>query len=233
MQCSSPRARRLQHVAGVDGALGLAGADHGVQLVDEDDGAALVLRQLLQHALQPLLEFAAVLGAGEQRGHVEHQQPLALQAFRHFLVDDALRQALDDGGLADARLADQHRVVLGAPLQDLDAAADFIVAADHRVELAGAGAVGEIKGEFAQRLSLAFVRLRRNIFAAPDLFDGLLQVLLRDAGVLEQVRRREQEHFGRDVLVAALCASLSATLSICVNSRDRRSSTRSGGGIAA
>ena len=33
------RERGLEHVAGVDRALGLAGADHGVQLVDEDDDA--------------------------------------------------------------------------------------------------------------------------------------------------------------------------------------------------
>ncbi len=30
-----------------------------------------VLLQLLQHGLEPLLEIAAVLGAGEQRAHVE------------------------------------------------------------------------------------------------------------------------------------------------------------------
>ena len=79
------------------------------------------LRQLLQHRLQPLLELAAVLGAGEQRRHVERQHALVLQRLGHFAVDDALRQALDDRGLAHARLADQHRIVLGAPLQDLDA----------------------------------------------------------------------------------------------------------------
>ena len=76
------RERGLEHVAGVDRALGLAGADHGVQLVDEDDGAALVLRELLQHRLQALLELAAVLGAREQRGHVEHQHALVLRASR-------------------------------------------------------------------------------------------------------------------------------------------------------
>ena len=35
------RERGLQHVAGVHGAFGLAGADHGVQLVDEQDHAGL------------------------------------------------------------------------------------------------------------------------------------------------------------------------------------------------
>ena len=61
---------------------------------------------------------------------------LSFERLGHFAVDDALRQAFDDRRLADAGLADQHRVVLGAPLQDLDRAADLVVAADHRVELA-------------------------------------------------------------------------------------------------
>ena len=71
------RQRGLQHVAGIDRAFGLAGADHGVQLVDEDDDAAFVLRDFLQHALQPLLELAAILGAGEQRRHVERSTRLS------------------------------------------------------------------------------------------------------------------------------------------------------------
>ena len=91
---------------------------------------------------------------------------LVLEAFGHFAVDDALREAFDDGGLADAGFADQHRVVLGAPLQHLDGAADLVVAADHRIELAARGALGEIDGVFRQRLA-AFLgigvvaRLRR------------------------------------------------------------------------
>ena len=72
----------LEHVAGVDRALGLAGADHGVDLVDEDDGLALVLRHFLEHALQPLLELAAELGAGEQQRHVEDEHALVLEACR-------------------------------------------------------------------------------------------------------------------------------------------------------
>ena len=77
------------------------------------------------------------LAPGDQRAHVERQDALVLQPLGHLAVDDALREALDDRGLADAGLADQHRVVLGAPLQHLDGAADLIVAADDRIELAG------------------------------------------------------------------------------------------------
>ncbi len=146
-QCSSPRARRrLEHVAGVHGALGLAGADHGVQLVDEDDGLAFVLGDVLEHRLQAFLELAAILGAGQQAAMSSDSTRLDFRLSGHLAVDDALGQALDDGGLAHAGFADEHRVVLGAALQDLDGAADLVVAADHRIELAGAGALGQVQG---------------------------------------------------------------------------------------
>ena len=64
---------------------------------------------------------------------------LFFSALGHVALDDAPGQALDDGGLADAGLADEHRVVLGAPRQHLDDAADLLVAADDRVELAVRG----------------------------------------------------------------------------------------------
>jgi hypothetical protein len=89
-----------------------------------------------QHGLQPLLEFAAEFRARDQRAHVERHQPLVAQAFRHVAIDDAQRQAFGDGGLADAGLADQHGIVLGAAREHLDGAADFFVAADHGIELA-------------------------------------------------------------------------------------------------
>ena len=66
----APGERRLEHVARVDGAFGGAGADQRVQLVDEQDDL-LVLGDLVHHRLEPLLELAAVLGAGDDRRHVE------------------------------------------------------------------------------------------------------------------------------------------------------------------
>ena len=165
------RQRGLEHVAGVHRALGLAGADHGVQLVDEQDDLAFLLGQVVEHGLEPLLELAAELGAGDQRAHVEREDALVLQALGHLAVDDALREALDDGGLADAGLADQHRIVLGAPLQHLDRAADLIVAPDHRIELAGAGARGQIDRVFFQRLALLLGAGVLDRFAAAHFVD--------------------------------------------------------------
>src|SRR4051794_18826244 len=53
--------RGLEHVAGVHRAFGLAGADQHVDLVDEDDRAAFILGELFQNGFQPFLEFAAIL----------------------------------------------------------------------------------------------------------------------------------------------------------------------------
>ena len=51
-------------------------------------------------------------------------------------VDDSVGQTFGNGGLADAGLADQDGVVLGPSRQNLHGPADFIVAPDHRIELA-------------------------------------------------------------------------------------------------
>ncbi len=209
------RERGLQHVARIHGAFGLAGADHGVQLVDEQDDLAFLLRQILQHGLQPLFEFAAEFRAGDQRAHVEREDLLVLETLGHFAVDDALREAFDDRRLAHAGLADQHRIVLRAALEDLDRATDLVVATDDRIELAARRALGEIDGVFRQRFAALFrVRIVDGL-AAAHFVDGLLELRLRRAGAFEDaaeltavVERGERDELAGDVLVAALLREL-------------------------
>ena len=55
----------LEQVAGVHRALGLARADDGVQLVDEQDDLALGAGDFLDDGLEPLFELAAELRAGD------------------------------------------------------------------------------------------------------------------------------------------------------------------------
>ena len=130
------REHRLDHVAGVDRAFGAARADERVQLVDERDDLALGIGDLLEHRLEPLLELAAVLRAGDHRADVERDDALVAQTLGHVALDDAPREALDDRGLPDAGLTDEHRVVLGAARQHLDDPPDLFVATDDRVDLA-------------------------------------------------------------------------------------------------
>ncbi len=205
------RQRRFEHVAGVDRALGPARPDHGVQLVDEQDDAALVGGHFFEHRFQPLLELAPVFGPGQQPGHVEHQHALVFQALGHFARHDALRQPFDDGGFAHARLADQHRVVFAAPLQHLDGAPDFVVAPNHRVQLAGAGALGQVEGVFFQCLALAFGLGAVHFLAAAQRGNRCLQRLALEAslacGIGQRqlaVGQRQQKQLAGHELVAAL-----------------------------
>ena len=154
------RQRRLQDRGRVDRALGRARADEVVELVDEQDDVA-ALADLLHDLLQPLLELAAVLGAGDQGGQVEGVDLLVLEQLRHLVGRDPLGQALDDGGLADAGLADQHRVVLGAPGEDLHDALDLVHAADDRVELALGGELGQVAAELVEQLGALLALLGR------------------------------------------------------------------------
>ena len=105
---------RLEQVGGVDRALGGARADDRVQLVDEQDDLAAGLLDLLEDGLEALLELAAVLRAGQQRADVERDDAAVAQRLGDVAGDDALGEALDDRGLADAGLADQDGVVLRA-----------------------------------------------------------------------------------------------------------------------
>ena len=205
------RERRFQHVARIHRAFGLAGADHRVQLVDEEDDVAFFFREILQHRLETLLEFAAEFRTGDQRAHVERQHALAAQALRHFVIDNTLRQTLDDRRLANARLADQHRIVLGATLQHLDHAADFLVPADHRIELGFFRPRGQVDGVFFQRLTLFFRALAFHFFAAAHTLDRLFDVGLGRARgpeclaeVALVVERGEHEQLARDEAIAAL-----------------------------
>ena len=88
------REHRLDHVAGVDRTFGAARADERVQLVDERDDLALGVGDLLQHGLEPLLELAAVLRAGDHRADVERDDALVAQTLGHVALDDAARRGL-------------------------------------------------------------------------------------------------------------------------------------------
>ena len=146
--------RRLEDVGGVDRALGRTGPDERVQLVDEEDRVVRVA-ELLDDLLEPLLELAAVLGAGDERADVEGQDALVEQRLRDVAGHDPVGQALGDGGLADAGLADQGRVVLRPSREDLDDPLDLLLSADDGIQLSGTGGVGEVDAELVDRRRLA------------------------------------------------------------------------------
>src|SRR5450830_1624538 len=107
------RERRLQHVGGIHGSLGRARPDDRVQLVDEHDDAAIAGRNGLEHGLEPVFELATKLRTRDHRAQVECKHDLVLEHLGNVPRHDTLRKRFDDCGLADAGIADEHRVVLG------------------------------------------------------------------------------------------------------------------------
>ena len=170
---------RLEDVGGVHcTAGGGAGAHDGVDFVDEQDGAGL-FAQGADHPLEPLLEVAAELGAGEQRAEVEADDAGVAERRRHLAVRDAQRDPFHDGGLADAGVADQHGAVLLAPAEDLQGAFGFPAASDQGVDGAGGGAFGEIGGVALQEPGRG-VALGRGAWGCAGFGAGRLRSAVRD-----------------------------------------------------
>ena len=243
---------RLEDRRRVDGAFGGAGADERVDLVDEQHDVAAGL-DLLEHLLEALLEVAAVAAAGDQRAEVERVQLLVAQRVGDVVADDLLGEALDDRGLADARLADEHRVVLGAPAEDLHDPLELAAATDDRVELLLAGELGEVATELVEDLAVALVAwrvflalltggrglrlalaLRATLVAAEQLDDLLAdprqvgaeldEHLCGDALALAD--EAEQDVLGADVVVAELQRLAQRQLEHLLGSRGERDVAR-------
>ena len=200
----------LEHIARVHRAFRSACADDGVNLVDEGDDLPVRVLDLLKHGFQAFLEFATVFRAGHHRTQVKADEFLALQGGGHVAGDDALRQAFDHGCFADARLADQHRIVLGASRQNLDDAANLLVAPDHRVEFAVLGLGRQIGGVFLQRLVATFRVGTGHFRAAAHAGHRLAQGGCGDVIGLQDARRlvgrgrrdADEQMLGGDVFVA-------------------------------
>ena len=158
MQRSVPDWQRwLQQVRGIHrSARGGAGADHRVDLVDEHDGAGIIL-DLAHHGLEPLLEIAAIAGAGQQRAHVELEDGGFGEHLRHVAHDDAARQAFGDGRLADARIADEQRVVLLPAAQHLDGALNLRCPPDQGIDPAGARLLVQVDAIDLERIGAALL----------------------------------------------------------------------------
>src|SRR3569623_1616723 len=214
------RQRRRQHVGRNDRAHGAARAGPRMQLVDEQGDPPLGAGDLFQDGLQAVLELAAELRARDQRAQVQRQDQHVLQRLRDAAGRDALGDALDVGRLSDSGLAELHGVVLRAARQHLHRAPDLLVASDDRVQLAGAGLLGQVAGVFLQGLVFPFGLLVGHALVAPQLGQGLQEGALLHARVLQGAGRgavvaphqRQQQVLARGVLVLEVLRALLGVL---------------------
>ena len=157
-----------------------------MQFINEQQDLAFGLFHFIQNGLQPLLEFAAVFGTGYQSTHIQREDALVLQRLGHFLLDDPLGQALYNGGLADAGLTNEDRVVFCLPGQDPDHIPDLLITADHRVHLLLPGLLYQVCAIFLQGIIGALGAVGCDSLVAPDGLEGLEHRFLGDAVVREE-----------------------------------------------
>ena len=86
-----------------------------MDLVDHEDDVAKAL-DLVNKALHPAFKLAAELGASHKGGQVQEIDFLFPQLKRHLACHDPPGQALGNGGLAHAGLADEAGVILLAAI---------------------------------------------------------------------------------------------------------------------
>jgi hypothetical protein len=128
------------------------------------------------------------------RAEVErHHPPVCLIALRHVAGDDTLRQSLDQRRFASARLANHHRIVFGAARQNLNHAPNLLRAANHRIELAVLGQLGEVNAVFVQRFAGRTAPQRRaaaGMIRWLPLFDRIRLIAIAAAAkIATQIRR--------------------------------------------
>ena len=186
--------RRLQDVGGIHCTLAAACTHQRVDLIDEKNDAALAARDLIDHALQALLKLTLVLRTSHQRAHVEREELLVLQVLRHIAAHDTPCQSLDNGGLTRTGFADEDGVVLRAPRENLEHAANLIVTADDGVELALSGEIHEVLGILLQRLIVVVGTLALHLLSLTQFEDGLTHVLLGGTGILQHAAHGRVDH---------------------------------------
>ena len=212
----APRQRRFEQIRRIHRPFGFAGTDQGMHFIDEQQNVSGTGGNFIKHPLQPLFELAAIFGPGNQAAHVERHQRPALQSVGHVTVDDAQRQPLGNRGLADAGLADQDRIILGATGENLDRSPDFLIATDHRIKFAVAGRLSQVACEFLERVIPVLGPGGIGAATLADALDRGIQSLRRGTALCQGIasrvalcqRQRQQQPFDRDETVASLDGQL-------------------------
>src|SRR5689334_7323104 len=122
-------------------------------------------------------------------------------------------KSFGDRRLADTRLTNERGIVLRSTAQDLDDALDLFLAPDDRVELSGAGGIGQVDAELVEGRSLGralgllgwrdAAALAQDVnHLVADLVEVYAERLEHACGdSLTLAHQAKQEVFGTDVVV--------------------------------
>ena len=143
-----------------------------MELVDEQQDLAFACLDLAEDRLEPLLKFAPVLGACHQGSHIQGEDGFVLKVPGHVAPDDPLGQALHNGGLAHAGLANETGIVLALPGENPDHVPDLLVTADDGIGLFLPGLLHQVRAVLVQGVVGALRVVGGDPGAAPDRLEG-------------------------------------------------------------
>ena len=143
----------LQDGCGIDGALCGTCANDGVNLVNEED-VILGFLQLSNNLLHAVLKLTAILGTCYQTCQVKRPNLLTAQNVRNVAGCNELSQALNNGGLANARIAQDKWVVLLTARKNLHDTLNLAVTTNDGVKLFICGKLGKVATKLLQHGSI-------------------------------------------------------------------------------
>ena len=143
----------LKDGCGIDGAFCRAGTNDGMNLVDEED-VILGFLQLSNNLLHAVLKLTAILGSCYQTCQVKRPDLLSAQDVRNVARSNKLSQALNNGGLTNARISQDKWVVLLAARKNLHDTLNLAVTTDDRVKLFICGKLSKVAAKLLQHGSV-------------------------------------------------------------------------------
>ena len=160
-----------------------------MDFVDKEDNIPLRTYNLVDHTFQALFKLALILRTGQQCAHIEREELLLAQIFRHIASDNAFCNAFYDGRLSRSRLTNQDRIILCTPTQNLQYAPNFFISPYHGVQLSAARFFDQVACKFGQCLIRLLARSRRSLPPAAQFVNRFFQPIFRQAGIVQQLRR--------------------------------------------
>ena len=193
------REHGFQQISRVHRAVRLARADDGVQLVDEQNDAALALFHFREHRLQTLLEFAPEFRPRNQRAYIQRKHLAVFEGIGDVPPHDTDRQTFRDRRFADARFADQHGVVLRLTRKNADDVSYFLVPADHGIYLVLTRLFHEVGAVFVENVVSIFGVFAVDALIAAHGSHRLHKGVLFDTELFKQLFHRPVRLFGEPV----------------------------------
>ena len=174
-----------------------------MQFVNEGDDLTIGVLDFLQHGLQAFFKLTAVLGTRHHGREVEGDHAAVAQRLGNVALHNALGETLHNRGLADARLANEHGVVLSATREHLNNAANFVIASNNRVQLAGPSDLGEVTSVLFEGLKGALGILSGNALTATNLTQSSEQLFAIGA---HELREGDHDVINREEIITEITA---------------------------